>query len=112
MNNLTALKTSVVKSPGNNVARWMVAYVPDVKSNSALVLKGTYPSYLFEIIPPTQSSDCIKVDYLGENYYVMVKLDINNVGTPPNSYLIEMLRWYSKSKAKPTLNKINANVGK
>lgn len=112
MNNSTALKTSVVKSPSNNVARWMVAYVPDVKSNSALVLKGTYPSYLFEIIPPAQSSNCIKIDYLGETYYVLVKLDIDNAGAPPNSYLLEMLRWYSKCKAKPTLNKINASNGK
>lgn len=107
-----ALKTSIVKSPSNNVARWMVAYVPDSKSNSALVLKGTYPSYLFEIVPPTQSSNCIKIDFHGETYHILVKIDIDKAGAPPNSYLMEMLQWYSKSKAKPTLAKINSSIGK
>ncbi len=108
MNNSTVLRTSLVKSPSNNVARWMVAYVPGTKSTSALVLKGTYPSYLFEIVPPSQEADAIKVEYAGNTYHVLVKLDIDKAGSPPKSYLLEMLRWYSKSKAKPTLQKITS----
>ncbi|GHB76117.1 hypothetical protein [Persicitalea jodogahamensis] len=100
------ITTSVLKSPSNKLPRWMVATVPNVKSTSAFILKGTYPAYLFEIMPPRDDENCIKVEYKKKTYCVAVKLDIDEAGEPPHSYLVEMLGWYASQKVKPYLSKI------
>ena len=100
------ITSSVLKSPSNKLPRWMIACVPNVKSKSAFVLKGTYPAYLFEIMPPSDDEGCIKVEYKKKTYCVTVKLDIDEAGEPPHSYLLEMLGWYASQKVKPYLAKI------
>ncbi len=87
----------------------MVATVPNTKSKSAFVLKGTYPAYLFEIIPPSDDENCIEVEYKRKKYCVTVKLDIDEAGEPPHSYLVEMIGWYASQKVKPFLSKILAS---
>jgi len=103
------ITSSVLKSPSNKLPRWMVASVPNVKSKSAFVLKGTYPAYLFEIMPPSDHEACIKVEYKKKTYCVAVKLDIDEAGEPPHSYFVEMLGWYASQKVKPFLAKILAS---
>jgi hypothetical protein len=100
--------TVVVRNPSNKLARWMIASIPDAKKDSVLILKGTYPSYLFEIVPPNPDPECFHVEFAGNVHYIKVKIDIDNMGNPPQSYFQEMLQWYSKSKARPTLNRINS----
>ncbi len=104
------ITSSVLKSPSNKLPRWMIAAVPNVKGKSAFVLKGTYPAYLFEIMPPCDGDDCsdncLKVDYKKKTYHVAVKLDIDDAGEPPHSYFVEMLGWYASQKVKPYLAKI------
>lgn len=100
--------TVVVKNPSNKLARWMVAVNPDSKSNSILILKGTFPSYLFEVIPPTTEPDCYVIEHAGNMHYIRVKLDVDKMGPPPLSYMHEMLQWYSKSRTRPTLQRINS----
>ena len=102
------ITSSVLKSPSNKLPRWMIAFVPNTKGKSAYVFKGTYPAYLFEIVPPSDDEDTIKVEYKKKTYHVAVKLDIDEAGAPPMSYLVEMLGWYASTKAKPYLYKINA----
>jgi hypothetical protein len=97
----------VVRNPSNKLARWMIASTPDSKGLSVLILKGTYPSYLFEIVPPNDDPECFTIEFAGNVHYIKVKLDIDKMGNPPQSYLLEMLQWYSKSKARPTLNRIS-----
>lgn len=87
----------------------MIASDPFVKKDSVLILKGKFPLYLFEIVPPTDDPDCMKVEYKNVIYHVRVKHDLDKMGTPPKSYLWEMLDWYARSKARPTLREINAN---
>lgn len=99
----------VVKNPSNKLARWMIATDPaESKANSVLVMKGTYPSYLFEIVPPTNDPECYAVEFGGSLHYVRVKQDIDKMGPPPHSYMQEMLQWYSKCKMRPTLQRINS----
>lgn len=100
--------TVVVKNPSNRLARWMVAQVPDSKKSSVMILKGTYPSYLFEIVPPTNDTECHKIEFAGAIHYIKVKSDIDKMGPPPHSYMQEMLQWYTKCRIKPTLNRINS----
>ncbi len=101
--------TVVVKNP-SKLARWMVATDPESKANSVLILKGTYPSYLFEIVPPNDDPACYAVEFGGGMHYIRVRQDIDKMGPPPQSYMLEMLQWYSKCKMRPTLQRINSST--
>ena len=101
--------SQIVRNPSNRISRWMVAVNPESNKNSAMILKGRYPAYLFEVVAPTNDSDCITVMFHDVKYYVKVRQDFDKAGTPPQSYLIEMLTWYTKHKYKPTLKTINSH---
>lgn len=100
--------SQIVKNPSNRVSRWLVTVNSDAKKGSVMILKGRYPSYLFEIVPPSNDPDCISVEYKDENYQVKVLRDFDKAGLPPQSYLIEMIEWYTKNKFRPALKTINA----
>jgi hypothetical protein len=101
--------SQIVRNPSNRISRWMVAVNPESNKRSALILKGRFPAYLFEVVPPTQDPECITVMLHDVKYFVKVRQDFDKAGTPPQSYLIEMLTWYTKHKYKPTLKTINAH---
>lgn len=101
-------KTVVIKKPGNGLSRWMLLSDPMSKKESGLVLKGHYPQYIFEIVSPNEDPECIQVELAGKVHYVMVRKFISDGSEPPMRYLVEMLKWYAKTKAKPTLNEINS----
>ena len=102
--------SQIVRSPSNRISRWMVALNPASNKSSALVLKGRFPAYLFEVVSPNEDSDCITVMFHDVKYYVKVRQDFDKAGTPPQSYLIEMLTWYTKHKYKPSLKTINSHA--
>ncbi len=84
----------------------MVASNPSKIENSILILKGKYPSYLFEIIPADSDTECLRVDFQGLTHCIKVRRDFDGFGTPPKSYLIEMLTWYTANKLKPGIDQI------
>ncbi|TDB69072.1 immunoglobulin domain-containing family protein [Arundinibacter roseus] len=100
------MKSVIIKKPGNGLSRWMLLSDPLAKKDSGLVLKGHYPQYIFEIVSPNEDPECLKVDFAGATHYVMVRKAINDNGEPPERYLVEMLKWYTQVKAKPTLQEI------
>lgn len=101
--------TVVVKNPSNKLARWMIATDPDSKSTSVLILKGTFPSYMFEIVAPNDNPECYTLEYAGIVHFIRVRQDIDSMGAPPHSYMQEMLQWYSRCKIRPTLQRINSS---
>lgn len=104
--------SQIVRNPSNRFSRWMVVLNPESNKSSAMILKGRYPAYLFEIVPPTEDTDCITVMFQDVKHYVKVRQDYDKVGTPPQSYLLEMLTWYTKNKYKPSLKTITSHPGK
>lgn len=71
------------------------------------VFKGHKPQYLFEIVPTWEATNCYAIEYRSATYYICIRKDIDNRGKPPLSYFIEMLAWYKKVRASPTLDEIN-----
>lgn len=85
----------------------MVASNPSHSMTSILILKGKYPSYLFEIVPTDPNNECHQVEFQGMKVTIKVRRDFDSFGTPPKSYLIEMLTWYTANKLKPGLDQIS-----
>jgi len=102
------IKSVIIKKSGNGLSRWMLLSDPTSKKESGLVLKGHYPQYIFEIVPPNDDPECIQVELSGKAHYIMVRKFISDSSEPPVRYLVEMLKWYAKTKSKPTLNEINS----
>lgn len=71
-----------------------------------MVLKGHHPQFIFEIVPPNNSPDCLKIEYEEATYHIMVLKFPSDQVDPPTRYLIEMLKWYAAVKAKPSLQEI------
>lgn len=97
--------TAVV--PREELPRWMLVSDPLRPLGGAYVFKGHFPQYLFEIRPSRQAENCYAIKYRSESYYINIIRDFDNRGKPPLSYFIEMLAWYKKVGARPTLDEIN-----
>ncbi|TDB64567.1 hypothetical protein [Arundinibacter roseus] len=100
--------TFQLNKPVQDLSRWMLVSDPLNSDGRFYVLKGHYPQYLFEIVPKSECTDGHSIAYRGETYYINIRKDIDNRGKPPISYFLEMLAWYTKIGAKPSLAEINA----
>lgn len=102
-------KSVIIRKPGKGLSRWMLLTDPLTKktSGSGLVLKGHHPQFIFEIVPPNDDPDCHKVDFQGTTHYVMVRKCSHEEEASPTKYMVEMLKWYTSVKAKPSLREIS-----
>lgn len=82
----------------------MVLSSPDQAQRSITILRGHYPQYIFEIVPPGVETDYQLIEFKGGIYHITVRRDIDEKGTPPVSYLIEMLIWYQRAGLTPKLS--------
>lgn len=101
-------KSVIIRKPGKGLSRWMLVSDPLIKRSSGTVLKGHHPQFIFEIVPPNDDPNCIQVEFEGSTHYIMVRKGAEDQSPPPLKYLLEMLKWYTSVKAKPSLQEIGA----
>ncbi len=103
-----SIKTVVIKKTSAGLPKWMLLVDPQHESGTALILKGHYPQYIYEIVPPNDDPDCYKVSYYGRMHHIMLRKSIESDAAAADRYLLEMLAWYAGCGVRPTLQQIHS----
>lgn len=102
------MKTVVIKKLSTGLPKWMLLVDPQYESGTALILKGHYPQYIYEIVPPNDDPDCYRVSYYGRTHHIMLRKCLESDAAVADRYLLEMLGWYASCDVRPSLQQIHS----
>ncbi|TDB60016.1 hypothetical protein [Arundinibacter roseus] len=101
------MNVTKISKPNDGLPRFMLLQSPENSSDTILVYKSRYPSYIIEISSRALTSASFKYIFKGFDLYVTVRKDFDSCGNPSKSHLDDLCTWYTKNGTEPSIKKIS-----